>query len=172
MVSHLAAAAFGFLLVACGTTRTSAVATPTVYEFADADVERAMRAQAHRVPIQLRCELFFRESAEPGPGETGAEPKFQHTSRVLELGPEHNGEITLGSITLGAAYGDSPYDGASFGLHVRSGDRALFSTLYQFARQDPPTLEFAGDHGFTGLVYVTSPRDSGDYQYTCKIVRL
>lgn len=146
--------------------------TPTVPpdELSDELLERDFREQLAAPPVSFDCTLYYRASTALAPGDRGDEPKFQHAERALHVGPNQRGEGTLGHITLSASYSDSPYDGSSFSLYVHDGEQALFRTLYQFARTQPPKNEFVGDHGFTGLVYVSAPSDpTGDYQFICKV---
>jgi hypothetical protein len=140
------------LLSACSQTSTS-----------DDDVDAFDEGKT-----RLLCELSYRESNTVGPGETGMEPKFEFKTKRVEIGSEESGSATLGSVTLEATYVDSPEDVPSFAITLRAGDTRLFHNLYQFDRAAPPRNQFVGDHGFTGLVYVASPLDSGDYQYVCK----
>ncbi len=158
-----------FSLACASTPRSTDTGSPVAYDFSDEQVERAMREQREAKPVRLRCELFYRESNEVAPADTGSEPKYQHVSRVLDLGPEEDGTVSLGTVTLSAHYFDSVHQGSSFQVRVSAKEQHLHSVLYQFNRTAPPKSEFVGDHGFTGLVYVTSPYDRGGYQYICKV---
>lgn len=104
------------------------------------------------------------------PGETGDEPKFQFVTRVIDVGPEQGGDATLGKLTLSARYADSEGD-TYFLVAVYAGKKELHRGLYQFVHDHPPGFEFAGGHGFTGLVYVAAPDGRGDYQYSCEVSR-
>jgi len=123
------------------------------------------------VPVTLRCQFFYRESNEPGPGESDDDPKFVHTEKVLSVAAGQQNEVTLGKVTLRAAQNGEKAAGGAFNIFASADGRQLASWLYQFDLADPPRDQFVGGHGFTGLVYLTHPTAGGDYQFMCSAIR-
>jgi hypothetical protein len=90
--------------------------------------------------------------------------------RALDVGPGEAASETLGQLTLSARYGADPFEGNSFSLTVSSAEAQVLSVLFQFG-SGLPQNQFAGGHGFTGLLYFTHPTAGGDYQAFCEVRR-
>jgi hypothetical protein len=107
------------------------------------------------VPLAVDCSFFYL-------GETqlvrATDPHVEDPNPVLEFG----------SLRVGMAYFDDPYDGRSFSIAVYTEDGVVGSnTLYQVDRTVPLLNQFVGDHGFTGLHYVSDPGSDETLQYVC-----
>lgn len=124
-------------------------------------------AQTAVPPPQIECTFFFRQSNEVGEGEDPADPKFQFEERTLTVGKNEDDSATLGNLTLDLRYDDSEHEGSSAGVSVSTPEHPLFRSLYQLGEQGLLN-QFAGAHGFTGLIYLTHPTHGGDYQLICK----
>lgn len=124
-------------------------------------------AQTAVPPNRIECTFFFRASNEVGEGDDPADPKFEFEERTLVAAKNEDESTTLGKLTLDLRYDDSEEEGSSVGVSVSTADHPLFRTLYQLGEHGLVN-QFAGDHGFTGLVYLTHPTDGGDYQLICK----
>jgi hypothetical protein len=90
--------------------------------------------------------------------------------RALDVGPEEAASETLGQLTLSARYDADEFEGNSFSLTVSSAEAQVLSVLFQFGSSMPQN-QFAGGHGFTGLLYFTHPTAGGDYQAFCEVRR-
>jgi hypothetical protein len=90
--------------------------------------------------------------------------------RALDVGPEEAASETLGQLTLSARYDASQFEGNSFSLTVSAAEAQVLAVLFQFG-SGLPQNQFAGGHGFTGLLYFTHPTAGGDYQAFCEVRR-
>jgi uncharacterized protein YjbI with pentapeptide repeats len=87
---------------------------------------------------------------------------------LLKPGMERT--ISVGRLQLTAQYSGGGREEPAFGLQVRAGEVQLFRALYQLYGGRPPRNQFAGQHGFTGLLYFTHPSEGGNYQVICRSV--
>ena len=108
---------------------------------------------------EFRCSFFFRESSE--------QPSFEE--QVLAIPPNQDVVATLGKLDLKARFSSDQFEGNAFSLSVAAGETSVWSALYQFG-DTLPENQFAGGHGFTGLIYLTHPSEGGDYQLFCESV--
>jgi hypothetical protein len=90
--------------------------------------------------------------------------------RRLDVGPEEAASETLGQLTLAARYDADEFEGNSFSLSASAAEAQVLSVLFQFG-SGLPQNQFAGGHGFTGLLYFTHPTAGGDYQAFCEARR-
>jgi hypothetical protein len=90
--------------------------------------------------------------------------------RALDVGPEEAASETLGQLTLSVRYDASQFEGNSFSLTVSAAEAQVLAVLFQFG-SGLPQNQFAGGHGFTGLLYFTHPTAGGDYQAFCEVRR-
>ena len=118
---------------------------------------------------RVRCEFYFRGAAEVTP-DTDT-PALESKKEVIEVGPDEEKRVALKSMTLSASYSDAQFDSPSLHVRVEAGDTQLFGALYQLRDGRLPLNQFVGGHGFTGLIYLVNPSESGDYQLFCKSVR-
>jgi hypothetical protein len=131
-----------------------------------APMAAAGAGSAGALPAAIECTFFFRESNEVGEGDDPADPKFELEERVLSVQQDDDASVTLGKLTLSVTYSVPEDDGPSVQVVV-SGETQLVRWLYQLG-QEGLANQFSGDHGFTGLVYLTHPTEGGDYQLICK----
>jgi hypothetical protein len=118
------------------------------------------------LPSAIECSFFFRQSNEVGEGDSPSDPKFELQEQALSVEQDDDGSVTLGKLTLNVTY-SVPEDDAPSVQIVVSGETQLVRWLYQLG-QEGLANQFSGDHGFTGLVYLTHPTEGGDYQLICK----
>ena len=109
----------------------------------------------------IECSFYYRQSS--------SENKLEEV--VLQVSANETERATLGHLRLDLRYSDDKFEGASAGVRVLAGDQQIFGSLYQLAQGKRPQNQFQGDHGFTGLIYLTHPREGGDYQLICKSVK-
>lgn len=114
----------------------------------------------------VRCTLFYRASNEVTDDTEPGDLEFEE--QVLELGPGEQGSANLAGVTLSLSYNLSEQEPDTLLLEVTAGETALLRTLYQLIDQKLPQNQFAGGHGFTGLMYFTHPSQGGDYQAICE----
>ena len=119
------------------------------------------------LPSAVACTFFFRESNEVREGENPDDPKFQFQEHTLSVAQNEDDSTTLGKLSLSVRYDVSLEEGASVGIAASTAERQLVAWLYQLDERGVAN-QFKGDHGFTGLVYLTHPQDGGDYQLICK----
>lgn len=117
-------------------------------------------------PEAVECQFFFRQSNELMAGDDPEDPKFQFQERVVRVTPDESASETLGALTLAVAYDVPEQEVPTVGVSVTASDTRLVSWLYQLG--GGVQNQFVGDHGFTGLVYLTHPTEGGDYQLICK----
>ena len=116
----------------------------------------------------IRCSFFFRPDAIQADPETDL-AAFEFQERVVDIAPGQTQMASLSQLTLTGSYADSAFEGSSFNLRVTAGDVQLLATLFQFS-DGLPQNQFAGGHGFTGLLHLTHPTDGGNYQAFCEAV--
>jgi hypothetical protein len=129
-------------------------------------------AEPNGVPADagsIRCTFAYRESNELMAGQSGNEPGFQFEQRVTSVQPNEAASQTLGLVTLTLRYDVDDVETDSFSLNARADDKSLLSILYQLGAGLPKN-QFAGGHGFTGLLYLTHPSAGGDYQAYCEAI--
>ena len=102
-------------------------------------------------------------------GQTGNEPLFQLEERSLSVGPDEDASELLGELTFVVGYSADEFEGDSIVLSAVDGQARVLSILYQLS-DGLPQNQFAGGHGFTGLLYFTHPTEGGDYQAFCEAV--
>ncbi len=115
----------------------------------------------------VRCSYYYRPSNEVMEGQTGNEPIFQLEERLFTVGPDEDASELLGQITLAVNYDMAEFDSDSITLSATAGEARIISILYQLS-EAMPRNQFAGGHGFTGLLYFTHPTAGGDYQAFCE----
>ncbi|MEQ9324264.1 MAG: hypothetical protein RIF41_34190 [Polyangiaceae bacterium] len=129
---------------------------------------QADETDAERPADFLSCSFYYRASNVLEPGQDPDDPALQHVEEVLVVRPNEEASATLGDLTVSGSFFSSEHDGASFSLAVvRDGNAPLFASLYQFGHGSTPENQFHGQHGFTGLIYLTHPENGGDYQLIC-----
>lgn len=114
----------------------------------------------------VRCTWVYRQSNEGTPGQEGG---TDFTERVLAVGPNEAFISTLGKLDFRGKYFSDQFEGSNFSMNVAAGEKSVFGSLYQFGNALPAN-QFAGGHGFTGLIYLTHPTEGGDYQLWCQTV--
>jgi hypothetical protein len=119
------------------------------------------------VPSGIECSFNFRQSNELGEGDDPSDPEFQFQEELVNASSNEDAEATLGQLTLHLSYSVDEIEGTYAQVSVTTEDAALFRALYQVGDQGVAN-QFEGDHGFTGLIYLTHPTDGGDYQLICK----
>jgi hypothetical protein len=127
-------------------------------------------AQGSGRPAAVECKLFWRASNEVGPGESPGDPKFQFQERVARAEPGKPAQASLADVTLSVSYTADEFEGSSVSVGAAFDGKPLVTSLYQLERSPPPRNQFAGGHGFTGLVYLSHPTKGGDYQFICQFV--
>lgn len=115
----------------------------------------------------IRCTYAYRPT-DASSDAPAAPPELEE--RTLHVGPAEGARETLGRLTLSARFASSESEGNSFSLTASSGEAQVLSALYQFGGGLPQN-QFAGGHGFTGLLYFTHPTQGGDYQAFCEMMR-
>ena len=118
----------------------------------------------------VRCSYFYRLSHEVMEGQSPEDPAFQSEERVLGVAVDQDASETLGRLTFSVGFHSSEYDVDTISLRAADGDTSVLSILYQLS-SGLPQNQFAGGHGFTGLLYFTHPTAGGDYQAFCESVR-
>ena len=108
----------------------------------------------------IECSFYYRQS----PTESNLEEV------VLQVAANETDTATLGQLRLDLRYSDDKFEGPSAGVSVLAGDEQTFGSLYQLKKSKLPNNQFQGDHGFTGLIYLTHPTQGGDYQLICRSV--
>ncbi len=85
-------------------------------------------------------------------------------------GQDQTQSLEAGDFRLATTFTwDEAFSGEGRSLSVSVSELSgppIVSHLYQI--WSGPIDQFAGDHGFTGLVYVTSPTTGAELQYLCK----
>ena len=118
----------------------------------------------------IECSLHYRASYELLEGQSPDDPAFQFAEEAMTLEGNESGTISLENLTVEGNFASDEFEGAAFHLAVETGDVSLFRAIYQFEHGGVPLNQFHGDHGFTGLLYLTDPEQRGDYQLICKSV--
>lgn len=88
--------------------------------------------------------------------------------QTFELGPGSGEEIrAFADLALHLHYTRDEFEGNSLVAFVTppGSEERLGAQLYQFG--EGPVSNFAGDHGFTGLVYQYHPESGSELQYWC-----
>jgi hypothetical protein len=116
----------------------------------------------------IHCTYAYRATNVANEAPAPFAPELEE--RSLEVGPGQAASETLGQLTLSARYAAAEFEGNSFSLTASAGEAQVLSALFQFGRSLPQN-QFAGGHGFTGLLYFTHPAAGGDYQAFCEVVR-
>jgi hypothetical protein len=103
--------------------------------------------------------------------ELSSEPDLSEVpegeEEILLIPPNEDRALALGQMTLSGYYSSDTFEGSSFNLRATAGETQVLGALYQFSRTLPMN-QFAGGHGFTGLLYLTHPSDGGNYQAFCE----
>jgi hypothetical protein len=118
----------------------------------------------------VRCTFAYRQSNELMEGQSLEDPALQLEERVLSVAADQDASETLGRLTFSVGLHTSEQDVDTARVSATDGDKSLFSILYQLS-SGLPQNQFAGGHGFTGLLYFTHPTAGGDYQAFCESVR-
>ena len=121
-------------------------------------------SQADRVV----CEFYYRVTNDASSDTDPSDLQFQE--ETLEVRADDEKSVDVGDMTLSVSYSEDRFEGSSLHVGVEAGEVRLFNTLYQLRDGRLPTNQFVGDHGFTGLIYLTHPVEGGDYQLICKSV--
>jgi len=121
---------------------------------------------AAKTVFNARCSFFFRPSVNeaPGPGT------------VIEVGENHPGKtVAVGDFNVILTYTASESfpintpSGGSLYVDIASvGNQGFLRTLYQISPANLPSNVFAGQHGFSGLHYVTHATTGSELQYICE----
>ena len=114
-------------------------------------------------PLQIQCEVYYQTSS-------NVAGKAQKSTSIFELSAENGKHIeTLSDMTIQAQYFDDDFEGRTLSITISDSttELQLASHLYQFQKDTPPSNEFIGGHGFTGLSYVYHPLESSEIQYFC-----
>src|SRR5262245_46006449 len=96
--------------------------------------------------------------------------EFQLVERSLSVAADQDASETLGQLTFSVGYHLSEQEIDTVSLRAADGSTSVLAVLYQLA-DGLPQNQFAGGHGFTGLLYFTHPTAGGDYQAFCESVR-
>jgi hypothetical protein len=117
---------------------------------------------SEELPAEITCNAFYRPDTRVASGSEEASVTVERTDGVP--GAEESAEF--GTMALSVTYvGDAP-EGRTASVVVTGGDgEELSRHLYQFGDPPPQDISFAGEHGFTGLAYVT--HGDAQLQYTC-----
>lgn len=111
-------------------------------------------------PGSISCTFYYRPAA--------TEEYPEHEESVIEVRANEEESTSLGELELELSYADSSVEGAYARVAVTADDKEVMASLYQFEPGERPINQFLGDHGFTGLIYLTHPTGGGDYQLVCK----
>jgi len=82
--------------------------------------------------------------------------------RIANCPPNGNATETLGSYEFHVGYDSDEHEGSSVGIDVGE-----LHWLFQL-HDEAPQNQFAGGHGFTGLVYVTHATTQEELQFFCE----
>ena len=129
------------VLTACGDNPSAGADTPTEFS--------------------ITCRAFARPDVETSTMQ----------ARTIKLGPQAgNRSATLGDFRFRAQFVSDEFEGKALDVFVYpKGDQdPIAQGKYQFDDIDPPSNQFVGDHGFTGLIYVMHPQTEAELQYFCK----
>src|SRR5690606_35036969 len=111
--------------------------------------------------------VSYRASNTLQPGQSPNDPELQFTHEHISLPANEDAGFELGELAFKFAFHSSENEGRSFSVLVKADTQPVFQSLYQFGRNKMPKNQFIGDHGFTGLIYLTHPEQGGDYQFIC-----
>lgn len=118
----------------------------------------------------IECTYAYRQSNEVGEGQTGQEPAFQLEERTLTVAAGEDATERLGALTFRVGFQTYESELDTISLSASAEGAQVLSILYQLS-SGLPQNQFAGGHGFTGLLYFTHPTQGGDYQAFCEAVR-
>ena len=89
------------------------------------------------------------------------------TTTVRIDGPDAE-PLAFGELRVSARFFDDEFEGRSFSVTAYTEDGVVGHTaLYQLRGQQHPRNEFVGQHGFTGLNWVSEPASKQNLQYAC-----
>ena len=125
-------------------------------------------ASQSSLPTAVQCKLFWRASTTVGPGESPMDPKFQLQERALRVGRGEQASAAIADIKLDVHYFSDAFEGSSVSVAAAFDGKPSVSWLYQLTSDPLPRNQFAGGHGFTGLVYLVHPTKAGAYQFLCE----
>ena len=74
----------------------------------------------------------------------------------------------LVDLTFDVHYQSSAIDGSSVSIRAAFDGKGIVKWLYQLKTKPQPVNQFAGGHGFTGLVYLVNSNKPDDYQFLCE----
>jgi len=111
-------------------------------------------------PGSISCTFYYRPAA--------TEDYPEHEEVVVQVSANEEKSATLGELELALSYADSAIEGAYARVAITADEQEVMASLYQFEPGERPINQFIGDHGFTGLIYLTHPTEGGDYQLICK----
>jgi hypothetical protein len=115
---------------------------------------------SEELPAEITCDAFYRPDTGGGSGQEEA------TLTVARSDGGAEESVEFDTMALSVTYvGDAP-EGHTASVVVTGGDgEELSRHLYQFGDPPPQDISFSGEHGFTGLAYVT--HGDAQLQYTC-----
>jgi hypothetical protein len=97
---------------------------------------------------------------------------IEHEETFTVTLQNHLATVRYDDLTLQATYAAEGLGGEALALSLRTtttdSSAQVASTLYQFSASQPPRNQFAGGHGFTGLVYAFHPTTRAELQYWCR----
>ncbi len=114
----------------------------------------------HSPDIRVSCRAFTRPNVETSIQER----------KTIRSGPEGDDQsVYIGDFRFRNLFSADEFEGTSLVVYVypQGKRKAITHTLYQFDSSKPPTNQFPGGHGFTGLIYVNHPDMGAELQFFC-----
>lgn len=115
----------------------------------------------------ITCSAYYRETGVLQPGQSPDDPALQLVGESVTLVPNEEASLDLGELEFKFLFNSSDHEGRAFHLSAHTETGYIFQSLYQFDSRKLPKNQFVGEHGFTGLIYLTHPEHGGDYQVIC-----
>lgn len=111
--------------------------------------------------IKVSCRAFTRPSVETSIQE-------RKTIRSGPVGDDQS--VSIGDFRFRNLFSSDEFEGTSLVVYVypQGQKKAITHSLYQFDSSKPPSNQFPGGHGFTGLIYVNHPDLGAELQFFCK----
>lgn len=118
-------------------------------------------------PMSMTCTIVSRPNVYQAPGaKRTVKIRFGDGEKQQSRTSEKSGPFVWT-----ATKSEDEEEGRSLSVKVTVAktDRIILQTLYQLNRPTPPTNNFDGGHGFTGLHYVIHPKTEAELQYFCSV---
>ncbi|MFE3461138.1 hypothetical protein ACFXKD_26640 [Nocardiopsis aegyptia] len=117
---------------------------------------------AEDLPAEITCNTFYRPDAGSGVGQEKVTVTVERHDGV----PGAEESVEFDTMGLSVTYvGDAPEGRVVWVVVTGEEGEELATQLYQFGVPPPQDISFIGNHGFTGLAYVT--HGDAQLQYWC-----